>query len=124
MTSSGDQAASVRKLGLGIVFVIVGMAMILGHPTYGQGDIRNEPWALLVGFAVISPPVILGGRRLSAIDLLVLAAVVLGLGLLLRWRRTGSTRTLGSVLAIVGVVGTALAVGLIWLLVQGLGRPY
>jgi hypothetical protein len=79
--------------------------------------------ALLAGFVVISP-VILGGGPLSAIDLLVLAAVVLGLGLLLRWRRTGSTRTLGSVLAIVGVVCLVLSVGLIWLLVQGLGRPY
>jgi hypothetical protein len=78
--------------------------------------------ALLAGFVVISP-VILGGGPLSAIDLLVLAAVVLGLGLLLRWRRTGSTRTLGSVLAIVGVVCLVLSVGLIWLLVQGLGRP-
>jgi drug/metabolite transporter (DMT)-like permease len=79
--------------------------------------------ALLVGFAVISP-VFLGGRRLSALDLLVLATAVLGLGLLLRWSRSGSTRTLGSVLAIVGLICTALTVGLIWLLVQGLGRPY
>ncbi len=78
---------------------------------------------LMIGFAVVSP-VILGGSRLSALDLLVLAAIVLGAGLLLRWRGTGSTRTLGSVLAIVGVVFVVLVAGLIWLLTQGLGRPY
>lgn len=78
---------------------------------------------LLVGFAVVSP-VILGGSRLSAFDLLVLAAIALGAGILLRRRGTGSTRTLGSVLAIVGVVFVVLVAGMIWLLTQGLGRPY
>jgi hypothetical protein len=78
---------------------------------------------LLIGIAVLSP-VILGGSGLTAFDLLVLAAIVLGTGLLLRWRGTGSTRTLGSVLAIVGVAFMVLVAGLVWLLMQGLGRPY
>jgi hypothetical protein len=78
---------------------------------------------LLVGF-VVAAPVILGGSRLSAFDLLVLAAIVVGAGLLLRWRGTGATRMLGSVLVIVGVVIAVLVAGLIWLLTQGLGRPY
>jgi hypothetical protein len=96
--------------------------------TGGAGMVRvKEAGAgvacLLIAFAVVAP-VILGGSRLSAFDLLVLAAIVLGAGLLLRWRGTGSTRTLGSVLAIVGVILVVLAAGLIWLLTQGLGRPY
>jgi hypothetical protein len=78
---------------------------------------------LLIGFAMLSP-VILGGSRLSAFDLLALAAIVLGAGLLLRWRGTGATRTLGSVLAIVGVAFVVLVAGLVWLLTQGLGRAY
>jgi hypothetical protein len=78
---------------------------------------------LLIGFVVVSP-VILGGGRLSAFDLLVFAVIVLGAGLLLRSRETGSARTLGSVLAIVGVVFAVLVGGLIYLLMQGLGRPY
>ena len=78
---------------------------------------------LLIGFAMVSP-VILGGSRLNALDLIALAAIVLGVGLLLRWRGTGHTRTLGSVLAFVGVAFVVLVAGLIWLLTQGLGRPY
>ncbi len=78
---------------------------------------------LLIGLAVVSPA-ILGGSRLSAFDLLVLATIVLGAGLLLRRRSTGSRRMLGSVLAIVGVALVVLVAGSIWLLTQGLGRPY
>jgi hypothetical protein len=45
-------------------------------------------------------------------------------GLVLRWRGTARTRTLGSILVILGVVSLAIVVGLIWLLLEGLGRPY
>ncbi len=72
--------------------------------------------ALLVLFVVLSP--------VSVFDLLVLASTVLGVGLLLRWRGTAHTRTLGSILVILGVVSLAIVVGLIWLLLQGWGRPY
>jgi hypothetical protein len=79
--------------------------------------------ALLVLFVVLSS-VLLRGQGLSAFDILVLASTVLGVGLVLRWRSTARTRTLGSILVILGVVSLAIVVGLIWLLLEGMGRPY
>jgi hypothetical protein len=91
---------------------------------HGNGhEVGAVAACLMIGLAVVSP-VILGGSRLGAIDLLVLAAIVLGAGLVLRWQGAGSTRTLGSVLAILGVAFVVLVAGLIWLLTQSLGRPY
>jgi hypothetical protein len=58
--------------------------------------------ALLVLFVVLSP-VFLGEETPNS----VLALGVLGLGLLLRWRGTARTRTLGSVLVMLGVVSLA-----------------
>jgi drug/metabolite transporter (DMT)-like permease len=79
--------------------------------------------ALLVLIVVLSP-VLLGGETPSSFELLVLALGVLGLGLLLRWRGTAHARTLGSALVMLGVVSLAIVVGLIWLLLEGWGRPY
>jgi drug/metabolite transporter (DMT)-like permease len=79
--------------------------------------------ALLVLFVMLSS-MLVRGEVPSAFDLVVLAAIVLGVGLLLRWRGTGRSRTLGSILVIVGIVSLAIVLGLIWLLLQGLGRPY
>jgi hypothetical protein len=77
----------------------------------------------LTTFAVLAPA-ILGGSGLSVFGLVPLAAVVLGSGIVLRLRGTGSTRRLGSVLSIAGAASVAIIVALMWLLVQGLGRPY
>jgi drug/metabolite transporter (DMT)-like permease len=79
--------------------------------------------ALLVLFVVLSP-MLLRGETPSSLELLVLALGVLGLGLLLRWKGTARTRTLGSVLVMLGAVSLAIVVGLIWLLLEGWGRPY
>jgi hypothetical protein len=80
--------------------------------------------AIVLVVTVVVGPVILGRSPLSPFDLLVLAAIVLGAGLLMRSRGTGSTRKLGSALAIVGVVLVMLVVGFIWLLTQGLDGGY
>jgi hypothetical protein len=66
--------------------------------------------ALLLVVVVLSP-VLLRGERPSLFELLVLALVVLGVGLVLRWRGTAGTRTLGSIL--VGGMSLATVVGLI-----------
>jgi hypothetical protein len=79
--------------------------------------------ASLVGLAVALPGILLGSG-FSALDLLALAASVLVGGLAVRWGATGSTRTLGSAVAIVGVVLVVLVLFLIWALLQGAGRPF
>ena len=80
--------------------------------------------AIALTALVVLSPMIVGGSSPSLVGIIALAAVILGSGLVLRVRGTGATRTLGSVLAISGVVLLALLVALLWLLVQGLGRPY
>jgi hypothetical protein len=76
----------------------------------------------LTAFVVLSPAILVGSG-LSVFGLVPLAAVVLGSGVLLRLRGTGSTRRLGSILSIAGAASVAIMVAFMWLLVQGLGRP-
>lgn len=76
---------------------------------------------LLVVFAL---PVVFEGGRTSALDLLILSGGILAMGLLLRSGARGNRRRLGSLLAIIGVISLAGVFGLIWLMGQGLGRPY
>jgi uncharacterized membrane protein len=49
----------------------------------------------------------------------LLASAALGAGLLLRWRGTGRSRTLGSVFVILGGVSLTIVAGLIWLSPRG-----
>jgi hypothetical protein len=71
-----------------------------------------------VWLAIAGPGILFGGG-FSALDLLALAASTLVFGLALRWRATGATRTLGSIVATVGVVLVVLVLLLIWALLQG-----
>jgi uncharacterized membrane protein len=77
----------------------------------------------LTAFVVLSP-LVLARSGVSVADLIPLVAVVLGSGLVLRLRGTGSTRRLGSILSVVGILSGAILVAFMWLLVMGLGRPY
>ena len=79
--------------------------------------------ALLLLLVVLSL-VLLRGEIPSLLEILVLALALLGGGLVLRWRGTAGTRTLGSIL--VGGVSLAIVIGLIAglnLLFGGLPRP-
>jgi hypothetical protein len=67
--------------------------------------------AALLLFLVVLSPVALRGERPTLLGLLVLAAALLGVGLVLRWRGTAGTRTFGSIL--VGGVSLAIVIGLI-----------
>jgi hypothetical protein len=60
---------------------------------------------------VVLSPVVLRGERPSLFGLIVLALAVLSVGLVLRWRGSAGTRTLGSVL--VGGASLAIVIGLI-----------
>jgi len=73
---------------------------------------------LLLLFVVVSP-VLLRSEVPSLFDLLLLASAALGAGLLLRWRGTGRSRTLGSVFVILGGVLLTIIAGLIWLSPRG-----
>ena len=86
---------------------------------------RAAAW-LAIGLTavVVLSPAVIGGGGLSVAGLLPLGVVVLGSGLILRLRGTGSARTLGWVLSVAGVAYVAILAGLAWLLAQGWGRPY
>lgn len=73
---------------------------------------------------IVLAPVVLSGHRPSLLELMVLALAVLSVGLVLRWRGSAGTRTLGSML--VGGASLAIVIGLIAglnLLVGGPPRP-
>lgn len=79
----------------------------------GWAGLRNvgAAMAALLLLLVVLSPVVLRGERPSLFELLVLALAVLGIGLVLRWRGTAGTRTLGSIL--VGGMSLAIVIGLI-----------
>jgi predicted membrane-bound mannosyltransferase len=79
--------------------------------------------ALLVLLVALSPT-LLFGQSLSAFDLVLTGASLLGVGLLVRWGGGAGARTLGTGLLIIGAVILALAVGLTALLLAGWGRGY
>ena len=76
--------------------------------------------ALFVLLVALSPTLLLG-EPLSAINLVLLGASLLGVGLLVRWRGGASVRTLGTSLAAIGAVVLALGLGLTGLLLLGRG---
>lgn len=80
--------------------------------------------AALLVLPVALSPTLLFGQSLSAFALVLLGASLLGVGLLLRWRGGADARTLGTILAMIGVLLLAFGVGLMALLLAGWGRPY
>jgi hypothetical protein len=69
-------------------------------------------------------PIVLFGRGAGAFELLLPGAIGLLLGLFLRSRSTSRLQRLGSILVVLGLVVTILVGVLIWLLLNGMGRPF
>jgi hypothetical protein len=69
-------------------------------------------------------PIVLLGRGAGAFELLLPGAIGLMLGLFLRSRPTARLQRLGSILVVLGLVATILVGVLIWLLLNGMGRPF
>lgn len=67
--------------------------------------------ALFFVFVLVLRPLVFGAA-VSPVELLATAAAVLGAGFLLR-RQGARTRTLGSVLVIIGLASLAIALGLV-----------
>jgi hypothetical protein len=80
--------------------------------------------AIAVAAIVVIAPAVIGREGLTMVGLFPLAVVVLGSGLLLRFRGPPTDRRLGSILLIAGVAGFAILLALTWLVLQGLGRPF
>jgi hypothetical protein len=76
--------------------------------------------AALLVFVLISP-IVLTGSSPSLLNLLLLAGIVLGAGLLTRWRCGAGMRTLGTILAVVGGVSLVLVVGVLVVVLNGWG---
>jgi uncharacterized membrane protein len=68
--------------------------------------------AVLILFVLISP-IILTGSSPSLLSLLLLAGIVLGAGLLVRWRGGAEARTLGTILAVMGGVSLVIVVAVL-----------
>ena len=79
--------------------------------------------ALVVLLAALSPT-LLFSQPLSAFDLVLTGASLIGIGLLVRWRGGAGARTLAGIMVIIGGVIVALGVGLTALLLAGWGRGY
>jgi hypothetical protein len=73
---------------------------------------------VLVAFA----PVLLLGESLSAFGLIVIGAVLTGVGLLARAGGGSGARTFGTIVAVMGVLIVVAAIVLLVLLIGGLGR--
>jgi hypothetical protein len=88
----------------------------------------RTPVVLAIASAVVlflwAAPIVLLGRAPGAIELLLPGAIALVLGLFLRSRSTARLQRLGSILIVLGVVATIVVGALIWLLLNGLGRPF
>jgi hypothetical protein len=69
-------------------------------------------------------PIVLLGRGAGAFELLLPGAIGFLLGLFLRSRPAPRLRRLGSILIALGLVATMVVGVLIWLLLNGLGRPF
>jgi len=69
-------------------------------------------------------PIILFGRGAGAFELLLPGAIGLMLGLVLRSRSSARLQRLGSILIVLGLVATIVVGVLIWLLLNGMGRPF
>ena len=76
--------------------------------------------ALLVLLVALSPT-LLFGESLSAFNLVLTGASLLGVGLLVRWGGGAGARTFGTILAAVGAVILAVGVALTALLLATLG---
>jgi hypothetical protein len=77
--------------------------------------------ALLVLLVALSPT-LLFGETLNAFGLVLMGAIFLGIGLLLRGGGGAGLRTFGASLLIIGAVILAFGVGLTALLLMGWGR--
>lgn len=69
-------------------------------------------------------PIVLFGGAAGAFELLLPGAIGLLLGLFLRSRSTSRLHLLGSILIVLGLVATIGVGALIWLLLNGMGRPF
>ena len=75
--------------------------------------LRTVGAAVAIGIAllVVLRPIVLGDG-FSGLDLVTTAAVLLGVGLFLRWQG-GRTRTMGFPLLVVGLVLLAIGIGVV-----------
>ena len=88
---------------------------------------RTSAVLIIVSAAVVflwAVPIVLFGRAAGAFELLLPGAVGLMLGLSLRSRSSARLQRLGSILIVLGIVATILVGALIWLLLNGMGRPF
>jgi hypothetical protein len=79
--------------------------------------------ALLIFLFLVSP-IVLGGRTPSLFTLILLAASVLGAGLVLRWRGGAEARMAGLIVAVIGLVALVIVAALLVAVLNGLGRPF
>jgi hypothetical protein len=88
----------------------------------------RTPAVLVIISAVVmllwAGPIVLFGRVAGAFELLLPGAIGLLLGLFLRSRSTSRLQRLGSILIVLGLVATIGVGALIWLLLNGMGRPF
>ena len=88
---------------------------------------RTSAILAIVGAVVVflwAVPIVLFGRGPGAFELLLPGAIGLMLGLFLRSRSTSRLQRLGSILVVLGLVATIVVGALIWLLLNGMGRPF
>jgi len=88
---------------------------------------RTSAILAIVGAVVVflwAVPIVLFGRGPGAFELLLPGAIGLMVGMFLRSRSTARLQRLGSILIVLGLVATILAGVLIWLLLNGMGRPF
>lgn len=76
--------------------------------------------ALLLLFVALSPT-LLFGESISAFGLILMGGSLLLLGVVLRWGGGANARTLGTILAVIGVVTLAFGGGLLAILLAGYG---
>jgi glucose-6-phosphate-specific signal transduction histidine kinase len=88
---------------------------------------RTSAILAIVGAVILflwAVPIVLFGRGPGAFELLLPGAIGLMLGLFLRSRPAAHLQRLGSILVVLGLVATIVVAALIWLLLNGLGRPF
>jgi hypothetical protein len=70
---------------------------------------------------VLISPMVLTGSSPSLLSLLIVAGIVLGAGVLLRWRGDEGARSVGTVLAVVGGVSMLLVVAVLIVVLNSWG---
>jgi hypothetical protein len=76
--------------------------------------------AILIVFVLISP-IVLTGSSPSLLSLILLAGIVLGAGILMRWRGRAEARTLGTILTVVGGAALVLVVAVLVVVLNSWG---